>query len=87
MQPRSRLDTRGLAGKFSPLPRANRGAVAVILAIMLAAIIGVMALAVDLGRAWNLQTELQNAADADVHQHRIDNNGRHPTLGVGRFFR
>ncbi|MCZ6815475.1 MAG: Tad domain-containing protein [Planctomycetota bacterium] len=40
------------------------GAVAVILALMLTAIAGMMALAMDLGKAWNLETELQHAADA-----------------------
>ena len=64
MQPRSVFDIRGLAGFIAAFARAERGVIAVMLAIMLAAIIGVMALAVDLGRAWNLQTELQNAADA-----------------------
>ena len=64
MQPRSGFDIRCLAGTFAAFARADRGVIAVMLAIMLAAILGVMALAVDLGRAWNLQTELQNAADA-----------------------
>jgi hypothetical protein len=64
MEPRSIFDTRRLAGFFAALAGAERGVIAVALAIMLAAIIGMMALAVDLGRAWNLQTELQNAADA-----------------------
>ena len=40
------------------------GAVAVMLALMLTALLGVLALAMDLGRAWNLETELQHAADA-----------------------
>ena len=63
-QPRSVFNTRGLAGIITAFGRDESGVIAVVLAIMLAAIIGVMALAVDLGRAWNLQTELQNAADA-----------------------
>ncbi len=64
MLPRSTLKARGLPRFLAALPRVDQGVVAVALAIMLAAIIGMMALAVDLGRAWNLQTELQNAADA-----------------------
>ena len=64
MLPRSTLKARGLPGFLAALLRAEQGVIAVALAIMLAAIIGMMALAVDLGRAWNLQTELQNAADA-----------------------
>lgn len=46
------------------LARDEGGAVAVMLALMLAALLGVMALAMDLGQAWNLETELQHAADA-----------------------
>ena len=46
------------------LARDEGGAVAVMLALMLAALFGMMALAMDLGKAWNLQTELQHAADA-----------------------
>ena len=40
------------------------GAVAPIVGLALAALLGMGALAIDLGRAWNLGTELQNAADA-----------------------
>ncbi len=43
---------------------SENGAIAVIVAIALTAILGMGALAIDLGRAWNLDTELQNAADA-----------------------
>ncbi|MEE9249823.1 MAG: Tad domain-containing protein, partial [Alphaproteobacteria bacterium] len=46
------------------LARDEGGAIAVMLALMLAALLGVMALAMDLGQAWNLETELQHAADA-----------------------
>ncbi len=46
------------------LARDEGGAIAVMFALMLGALIGMMALAVDLGKAWNLDTELQHAADA-----------------------
>ncbi len=64
MLPRSTFETKAGLRILVSLGREENGAVAVILALMLAAIIGMMALAADLGRAWNLQTELQNAADA-----------------------
>ncbi len=46
------------------LARDEGGAIAVMFALMLAALLGMMALAMDLGKAWNLETELQHAADA-----------------------
>lgn len=61
---RSTFETKVRLRILISLGREENGVVAVLLALMLAAIIGMMALAVDLGRAWNLQTELQNAADA-----------------------
>ncbi len=64
MLPRSTFESKAGLRVLVSLGREENGVVAVILALMLAAIIGMMALAVDLGRAWNLQTELQNAADA-----------------------
>jgi Flp pilus assembly protein TadG len=64
MLPRSTFETKDRLRILVSLGREENGVVAVILALMLAAIFGMMALAVDLGRAWNLQTELQNAADA-----------------------
>jgi Flp pilus assembly protein TadG len=57
LRSRARSRARGLA-------RDEGGAVAVLFALMLGALIGMMALAVDLGKAWNLETELQHAADA-----------------------
>ena len=42
----------------------QRGAVAVMTALCLTALVGITALAVDLGRAWVVRNELQNAADA-----------------------
>lgn len=43
---------------------ARDGAIAVIFAIGLSVVAGIWALSIDLGRAWNLETQLQNAADA-----------------------
>ena len=40
------------------------GAIAVIFAVCLASVVGMLALALDLARAYNLDTELQHAADA-----------------------
>jgi Flp pilus assembly protein TadG len=44
--------------------RAREGGVAVTVAVMTAVLVGVMALSFDLGRMYNLSTELANAADA-----------------------
>ncbi|HMB76156.1 MAG TPA: pilus assembly protein TadG-related protein, partial [Kiloniellaceae bacterium] len=44
--------------------REQRGAIAVIVALLLPILAGVLALAIDLSRAANLQTELQDHADA-----------------------
>ena len=44
--------------------RDEGGAIAVMLALMLAAPLGMLSLAMDLGKAWNLETELQHTADA-----------------------
>ncbi len=46
------------------LARDEGGAVAVMFALMLAALLGMLGLAMDLGKVWNLETELQHAADA-----------------------
>lgn len=43
---------------------AQEGGVAVTVALIAPVLIGMAALALDLGRAWSTQTELQNAADA-----------------------
>ncbi len=51
MLPRSTPKARRLPEFLATLLRAEQGVIAVALAIMLAAIIGMMALAVDLGRA------------------------------------
>ncbi len=44
--------------------RERDGVIAVIVVLALGALLGTAALAIDLSRAWNLDTELQNAADA-----------------------
>jgi Flp pilus assembly protein TadG len=59
-----RGDSRAARESGRSLAREQEGAIAVMLALMLAALLGVVALAFDLGRAWNLDTELQHAADA-----------------------
>jgi|GEM_PF-6104567 len=46
------------------LGRDRRGAIAILFAISLAALAGMVALALELGRAWNLQSQLESAADA-----------------------
>ena len=40
------------------------GAIAAMMALSFLALVGLLALSIDLGRAWDLDTELQNAADA-----------------------
>lgn len=45
---------------------ARDGTVAVIFVIGFSAMAGIWALSIDLGRAWNLETQLQNAADASA---------------------
>jgi len=46
------------------IARSRDGAIAVMFALMVGVLVGMMALAYDLGRAWNLDTELQTAVDA-----------------------
>lgn len=46
------------------LARSQRGAVAIIVALSIAVLIGMIGLAIDLGRMFVIKTELQNAADA-----------------------
>lgn len=43
---------------------SQAGSTAAIVALSLTALVSIWALSIDLGRAWNLDTELQNAADA-----------------------
>ena len=57
----SRSRARSLARH---LARDEGGAVAVMFVLCLGALVGMMALAIDLGKAWNVSTELQHAADA-----------------------
>jgi Flp pilus assembly protein TadG len=51
-------------GRLAAFGRARDGGVAVLLAVSLAALLGTVALAIELGRAWNLQSQLLFAADA-----------------------
>lgn len=46
------------------LLRSQEGAIAVIVAVMIGVLAGMMALSIDLGRLFNLDSQLQNAADA-----------------------
>ena len=59
-------DTRSHETARSPLPArgGEEGAIAVILAGLFLVLAGMGALAIDLGRAFNLQTQLQKGADA-----------------------
>ena len=50
--------------KPSTLLSSQDGAIAVIVAVMIGVLAGMMALSIDLGRLFNLDTQLQNAADA-----------------------
>ena len=60
------LKSGGLCPVVSRLCRERGGAIAVIVAILLPVFVGGLALAIDLSRAWDLDTELQNAADASA---------------------
>jgi Flp pilus assembly protein TadG len=52
--------------RFAAFLREEDGIVSVITAIAAFALLGVVALSFDLGRAWNLDTQLQSAADASA---------------------
>ncbi len=58
------LRTRMLGTSLRAWGCARDGGVAVTVAVMSAVLVGVLAIAIDLGRAYNLSTELGNAADA-----------------------
>ena len=47
-----------------PLPRRARGAIAIMLAVMLIVMIGIIGLAIDLSRLYNRKVELQTVADS-----------------------
>ncbi len=53
-----------LVRSLRSLIRERDGSTAVIIALSASVLAGMWALSMDLGRAWNLDTELQNAADA-----------------------
>lgn len=50
--------------KPDTLLRSQEGAIAVIVAVLIGVLAGMMALSIDLGRLFNLDSQLQNAADA-----------------------
>src|SRR5687767_12096847 len=47
--------------------RARRGAVVVMLGIMMVALVSVSAISIDFSRLWALRNELQTSADAAAH--------------------
>jgi Flp pilus assembly protein TadG len=47
--------------------KARRGAVVVILGIMVVALVSITAISIDFSRLWALRNELQTAADAAAH--------------------
>src|SRR5689334_9002881 len=47
--------------------KARRGAVVVLLGIMIVALVSVSAISIDFSRLWTLRNELQTAADAGAH--------------------
>ncbi len=64
MRPLCPTSTKRLGAFLRAWGRARDGGVAVTVAVMTAVLFGVLAIAIDLGRAYNLSTELDNAADA-----------------------
>lgn len=56
--------TAGLRGRAAIGPRRERGAVAIVVGLSLALMVGMVGLAIDGGRLYLTKTELQNAADA-----------------------
>jgi Flp pilus assembly protein TadG len=64
MRPFRPTGTLPLGRSLRAWGRAREGGVAVTVAVMIAVLVGVMALSFDLGRMYNLSTELANAADA-----------------------
>jgi hypothetical protein len=64
MRPFRPTSTERLESSLCAWGRARDGGVAVTVAVTSAVLVGVLAIAIDLGRAYNLSTELDNAADA-----------------------
>ena len=64
MRPLRPTSTRSVGTSLRDWGRDRHGGVAVTVAVMTAVLVGVLAIAIDLGRAYNLSTELDNAADA-----------------------
>ena len=58
------LKPREAPPRLASFLHAEDGIVSVVTAIAVFALLGIAALSFDLGRAWNLDTQLQNAADA-----------------------
>ena len=56
-------DTGGIHNRLRAFGRRRDGGVAVTVAVSIAVLVGLAALSLDLGRAYNLSTELDNAAD------------------------
>ncbi len=64
MRPLCPTSTKRLGASLCAWGRARDGGVAVTVAVMSAVLVGILAISIDLGRAYNLSTELDNAADA-----------------------
>ena len=64
--------SRVASGPSAPRLRARRGAITALVAILLFAVMGILALAVDFGRLDNLKADLQTAADAGAHAGAIE---------------
>jgi Flp pilus assembly protein TadG len=64
MRPFRPTSTERLGSSLRAWGRARDGGVAVTVAVTSAVLVGVLAISIDLGRAYNLSTELDNAADA-----------------------
>lgn len=69
---------------FPPLPHRQRGAVAIIVGLSLAVLIGFAGLALDGGRLYVNKTELQNAADACALAASFELTGA-PNIPTGNF--
>ena len=64
MRPLRPTSTKQLGTSLRAWGRARDGGVAVTVVVMSTVLVGILAIAIDLGRAYNLSTELDNAADA-----------------------
>ena len=64
MRPNRPTSTERIGTSLRAWGRTREGGVAVTGGVMTAVLVGFLALAIDLGRMYNLSTELNNAADA-----------------------